>query len=148
MWILFLMWIPCLRSENHVSKLCGKEYKQDEQTDISMRVVTDHIRSVTFMVSDGIMPSNEGRGYVLRRLLRRAARHGRKLGINDKFLAQLATTVIEGSKDGYPELDEKREFILEVIQREEENFDKTIDQGLSILKDMQDKLKAEEQICS
>ncbi len=128
---------------NHVSKLCGKEYKQDEQTDISMRVVTDHIRSVTFMVSDGIMPSNEGRGYVLRRLLRRAARHGRLLGIEDKFLADLATTVIEGSKDGYPELDEKRKFILEVIQREEENFNNTIDSGLSILKEMQEKLKAE-----
>ena len=127
---------------NHVSKLCGKEYKQDEQTDISMRVITDHIRSVTFMVSDGIMPSNEGRGYVLRRLLRRAARHGRLLGITDKFLADLAVTVIEGSKDGYPELDEKREFILEVIQREEEKFDKTIDQGLSILDEMEKEMSA------
>ncbi len=121
----------------HVSKLCGKEYKDDEQTDISMRVITDHIRSVTFMVSDGIMPSNEGRGYVLRRLLRRAARHGRLLGIDGKFLSELATTVIEGSKDGYPELDEKRKFILEVIEREEDNFNNTIDQGLSILKEMQ-----------
>ena len=127
---------------DHVSKLSGKEYKRDENTDVSIRVITDHIRSVTFMVSDGIMPSNEGRGYVLRRLLRRAARHGRLLGITDKFLADLAVTVIEGSKDGYPELDEKREFILEVIQREEEKFDKTIDQGLAILDDMEKEMSA------
>ena len=128
---------------DHVSRLSGKQYKESEETDVSMRVITDHIRSVTFMVSDGIMPSNEGRGYVLRRLLRRAARHGRLLGIEDKFLAELATTVIEGSKGGYPELDEKRKFILEVIQREEENFNNTIDSGLSILKEMQEKLKSE-----
>ncbi len=126
----------------HVTKLSGKAYREDEDTDVSIRVITDHIRSVTFMVSDGIMPSNEGRGYVLRRLLRRAARHGRLLGIKDRFLADLAVTVIEGSKDGYPELDEKREFILEVIQREEEKFDKTIDQGLSILEDMENDMKA------
>lgn len=100
---------------DHVCKMSGIGYKDDEKTDISIRVITDHIRSVTFMVSDGIMPSNEGRGYVLRRLLRRAARHGRLLGIQNKFLADLATTVIEGSKDGYPELEEKKDFILEVI---------------------------------
>lgn len=127
---------------DHVSHMCKKTYKEDEATDVSMRVITDHIRSVTFMVSDGIMPSNEGRGYVLRRLLRRAARHGRLLGIKGRFLGELALTVIEGSKDGYPELDEKREFILEVIEREEEKFDKTIDQGLTILSDMEENLTA------
>ncbi len=126
---------------DHVCKMSGIEYKENEQSDISIRVITDHIRSVTFMVSDGIMPSNEGRGYVLRRLLRRAARHGRLLGIQDKFLANLATTVIEGSKDGYPELEEKRDFILEVITREEDNFYNTIDQGLSILEGMEKELE-------
>ena len=103
---------------------------------MSIRVITDHIRSVTFMISDGIMPSNEGRGYVLRRLLRRACRHGRLLGIHKGFLPELAESVIAGSKDGYPELEEKREFILKVISKEEEQFNKTIDQGLGILSDM------------
>ena len=126
---------------DHVCKMSGIGYKDDEKTDISIRVITDHIRSVTFMVSDGIMPSNEGRGYVLRRLLRRAARHGRLLGIQNKFLADLATTVIEGSKDGYPELEEKNDFILEVITREEDNFYNTIDQGLSILEAMEKELE-------
>lgn len=125
---------------NKVCEMAGVEYQKDEQTDISIRVITDHIRSVTFMVSDGIMPSNEGRGYVLRRLLRRAARHGRLLGIQDKFLSRLCETVIEGSKDGYPELEEKKAFIFKVIDQEEDNFNKTIDQGLSILAEMEEEL--------
>ena len=104
--------------------------------DCSVRVIVDHIRSATFMISDGIMPSNEGRGYVLRRLIRRAARHGRKLGIEGTFLNELTKTVIEGSKDGYPELDEKRDFIISVLTEEENKFEATIDQGLRILSDL------------
>ena len=126
---------------NKVCEMAGVKYKEDEKQDVSIRVITDHIRSVTFMVSDGSMPSNEGRGYVLRRLLRRAARHGRLLGIQDKFLSKLCETVIEGSKDGYPELEEKKEFITKVISEEEEKFNKTIDQGLSILADMEKALE-------
>ena len=126
---------------NKVCEMAGVKYKEDEKQDVSIRVITDHIRSVTFMVSDGIMPSNEGRGYVLRRLLRRAARHGRLLGIQDKFLSKLCETVIDGSKDGYPELEEKKEFITKVISEEEEKFNKTIDQGLSILADMEKALE-------
>ena len=126
---------------NKVCEMADVKYKEDEKQDVSIRVITDHIRSVTFMVSDGIMPSNEGRGYVLRRLLRRAARHGRLLGIQDKFLSKLCETVIEGSKDGYPELEEKKEFITKVISEEEEKFNKTIDQGLSILADMEKALE-------
>lgn len=121
---------------DHVCRLAGKEYGKEYNNDVSIRVITDHIRSVTFMISDGIMPSNEGRGYVLRRLLRRACRHGRLLGIHKGFLPELAETVIAGSKDGYPELEEKKEFILKVITKEEEQFNKTIDQGLGILSDM------------
>ena len=121
---------------DHVCRLSGKEYGKEYNNDVSIRVITDHIRSVTFMISDGIMPSNEGRGYVLRRLLRRACRHGRLLGIHKGFLPELAQTVIKGSKDGYPELEEKKEFILKVITKEEEQFNKTIDQGLGILSDM------------
>ena len=121
---------------DHVCRLANAEYGRDEETDVSLRVITDHIRSVTFMISDGIMPSNEGRGYVLRRLLRRALRHGRLLDIPGEFLVELAQTVIEGSKDGYPELEEKKEFIFKVIAKEEEQFNKTIDPGLSILADM------------
>ena len=124
----------------HVCKLAKVRYKEDNHTDISIRVITDHIRSVTFMISDGIMPSNEGRGYVLRRLLRRACRHGRLLSIKDKFLVELTKTVITGSKDGYPELEDKCEFIFNVIAKEEEQFNKTIDQGLSILGDMERKM--------
>ena len=100
------------------------------------------MRSVSFMISDGIMPTNEGRGYVLRRLIRRAARHGRLLGIEGKFLAKLSETVIEGSKDGYPELEEKRDFIVKVLSQEEDKFNKTIDQGLSILAQMEEDMKA------
>ena len=121
----------------HVCNMAGVEYGKDDQTDVSIRVITDHIRSVTFMISDGILPSNSGRGYVLRRLLRRACRHGRLLGIKGAFLVELAETVIEGSKDGYPELEEKKDFIFKVITKEEEQFNKTIDQGLNILAGME-----------
>ncbi len=122
-----------LALREHVCKLADAEYGKNEDTDVSIRVITDHVRSVTFMISDGILPSNSGRGYVLRRLLRRASRHGRLLGIGRAFLVELSETVIEGSKDGYPELEEKKEFIFKVIAKEEEQFNKTIDQGLSIL---------------
>ncbi|MBQ9562718.1 MAG: alanine--tRNA ligase [Lachnospiraceae bacterium] len=122
---------------DHVCRLAGVEYETDPKKDMSIRLITDHIRSVTFMASDGIMPSNEGRGYVLRRLLRRAARHGRLLGISGRFLAELAQTVIEGSRDGYPELEEKRAMILKVITQEENNFNAVIDQGLEILSDLE-----------
>ena len=121
-----------------VADIAHTKYKDNDKHDVSLRLITDHIRSCTFMISDGIMPSNEGRGYVLRRLLRRAARHGRMLGIKDKFLAGLAETVIESSKDGYPELEERREMILKVLTEEEDKFYKTIDQGLSILSDLED----------
>ena len=124
-----------------VCEFAGAVYKTDENKDISIRLITDHIRSATFMISDGIMPTNEGRGYVLRRLIRRAARHGRLLGIDGKFLAKLSATVIEGSKDGYPELDEKKDFIFKVLTQEEDKFNKTIDQGLSILATLQEELK-------
>ena len=126
-----------------ICELSGKTYQKDALDDVSIRLITDHIRSVTFMVSDGIMPSNEGRGYVLRRLIRRAARHGRLLGIDGLFLAKLSETVIHESKDGYPELEEKKDFIFKVLSQEEEKFNKTIDQGLAILAEMQDKLEKE-----
>jgi len=126
-----------------VCQLSDKQYKADEETDVSLRIVTDHIKSCTFMISDGIMPSNEGRGYVLRRLLRRAARHGRKLGIEGKFLADLSRTVIELSKGGYPELDEKKAMIFKVLSEEEDKFNKTIDQGMEILADMEREMEAE-----
>lgn len=132
--------IKALRDK--VCEFAGVEYKADADKDVSIRLITDHIRSATFMISDGIMPTNEGRGYVLRRLIRRAARHGRLLGIDGKFLAKLSATVIEGSKDGYPELEEKKEFIFKVLTQEEDKFNKTIDQGLSILTSMQDEMKA------
>ena len=121
---------------DRVAELAHTEYGRDEKTDISLRLITDHIRSCTFMISDGITPSNAGRGYVLRRLLRRAARHGKAIGIDGLFLANLCDTVIEGSKDGYPELFEKREMIRKTLTEEEERFAKTIDQGLSILEGM------------
>ncbi len=128
-----------------ICSLAKASYGSDEKKDISIRVITDHIRSVTFMVSDGILPSNEGRGYVLRRLLRRAARHGRLLGIQGQFLSQVAETVIQESKIGYPELEERKDYILKLITTEEESFNKTIDQGLSILKDTVEQLKKENQ---
>lgn len=124
-----------------VCELAHKKYQTDELDDVSIRLITDHIRSATFMVSDGIMPSNEGRGYVLRRLIRRAARHGRMLGIEGVFLAELSSTVITESSDGYPELEEKKEFIFKVLTQEEEKFNKTIDQGLSILAEMQQSME-------
>ncbi len=117
-----------------VCAIAKVEYKSDSKKDVSIRLITDHIRSVAFMTSDGILPSNEGRGYVLRRLLRRAARHGKLLGIEGKFLTKLAEIVIETSKDAYSELKEKEAYILKIISIEEERFDETIDQGLSILK--------------
>lgn len=129
---------------DHICRLADTEYGKDAQADISIRVITDHTRSVTFMISDGIMPSNEGRGYVLRRLLRRACRHGRLLGIEGSFIPELAQTVIEGSKDGYPELEEKKDFILKMIAKEEDQFNKTIDQGLGILAEMTAKMEAEQ----
>ena len=129
---------------DHICRLADTEYGKDAQADISIRVITDHTRSVTFMISDGIMPSNEGRGYVLRRLLRRACRHGRLLGIEGSFIPELAQTVIEGSKDGYPELEEKKDFILKVIAKEEDQFNKTIDQGLGILAEMTAYMEAEQ----
>ena len=127
---------------NKVCEIAGTEYQKDDNTDVSIRLITDHIRSATFMISDGIMPTNEGRGYVLRRLIRRAARHGRLLGIKGCFLAELSNTVIAGSKDGYPELDEKKDFIFKVLTKEEEQFSKTIDQGLHILEEMENEMQA------
>ena len=127
---------------NRVCELAHTEYETDPVKDVSIRLITDHIRSCTFMISDGIMPSNEGRGYVLRRLLRRAARHGRLLGIEGSFLANLSETVINGSRDGYPELEEKKEMIFKVLTEEENKFNKTIDQGLSILSDMEEEMTA------
>ena len=124
-----------------VCALAHTEYQKDEKKDVSLRIIADHVKSCTFMISDGIMPSNEGRGYVLRRLLRRAARHGRILGIEGRFMAGLAKEVIELSKDGYPELEEKQAMILKVLTEEEEKFNKTIDQGLAILAGMEAEMK-------
>ena len=126
---------------HHVERITGKAYGQDDKTDISIRVITDHIRSTTFMVSDGILPSNEGRGYVLRRLLRRAARHGRMLGVTCPFLTELVDTVIRENKVAYPELEEHADYIKKVIGTEEERFYKTIDQGLNILNNLIDSIE-------
>ncbi|MCR4594049.1 MAG: alanine--tRNA ligase, partial [Clostridiales bacterium] len=120
----------------HIMRISGVEYHKDPKKDVSLRVITDHIRSTTMMIGDGVMPSNEGRGYVLRRLLRRAARHGRLLGIDRPFLAEVAETVIKENESAYPNLNEKKDFIIKVISTEEENFYKTIDSGLSILEKM------------
>ena len=125
-----------------VCKLAGISYHEDEDKDISLRIVTDHTKSCTFMISDGIMPSNEGRGYVLRRLIRRAVRHGRKLGITHNFMTDMAKNVIENNKDGYPELHEKEAMILKVLSEEEEKFNKTIDAGMEILSQMVEETKA------
>ena len=119
----------------HISEIAGVKYGDDPKTDISLRVITDHIRSTTFMIGDGVMPSNNGRGYVLRRLLRRAARHGRLLGIDRMFLTEVCDTVIRENESAYPELKDKRDFIHNVIATEETNFAKTIDQGMKILED-------------
>ena len=134
---------------HHVEHIAGKTYMQDPKTDISIRVITDHIRSCTFMVSDGILPSNEGRGYVLRRLLRRAARHGRMLGIDHPFLVDLVETVIQSSESAYPELREHDAYIKKVIGTEEANFARTIDAGMNILNTMIDRLeKAHQKLLS
>lgn len=119
-----------------VSEIAGVKYHEDDKSDVSLRVITDHIRSTTFMIGDGVMPSNEGRGYVLRRLLRRAARHGRLLGINDLFLCEVAKVVIEENKNAYPNLVEKYDFIMKVIGSEEESFNKTIDTGTQLLNEL------------
>lgn len=121
---------------DRICDIAKTSYHMNAKNDESIRLITDHIRSSTFLIADGVMPSNEGRGYVLRRLIRRAARHGRLLGIEDAFLSRLCQTVIEQSSDGYPELEEKKEFIIKVFAQEEEKFDKTIDQGLVILSQM------------
>ena len=126
---------------NKVCEVAGKTYGVHHDDDVSIRLLTDHMRSATFLISDGVMPTNEGRGYVLRRLIRRAARHGRLLGIEGPFLEKLSETVIEGSKDGYPELEEKKTFILNVLHNEESQFNKTIDQGLKILADLEAEMK-------
>jgi alanyl-tRNA synthetase len=127
---------------DHVCAIAGKTYGKDKENDISIRVVTDHIRSAMFMISDGVIPSNEGRGYVLRRILRRACRHGKLLGITRPFLCELCLTAIGECESAYPELSEKKDYILKVISMEEERFDATIDAGLSILSGMTESAKA------
>lgn len=123
-----------------VCEIAGIEYHSDKEKDVSVRLITDHMRSATFLISDGVMPTNKGRGYVLRRLIRRVARHGRLLGIEEAFLAKLSAVVIQESKDGYPELEEKKEFIFRVLTEEESKFNKTIDLGLGILSDLMNDL--------
>lgn len=126
-----------------VCSLANVRYGKDYKNDVSIRIITDHVRSMTFMISDGVLPSNEGRGYVLRRILRRAARHGRLLGIKNIFLHNLCDTVIEVSKDAYTELQQKKEYIKKVIKLEEEKFEETIDSGIGILKEFVDELESE-----
>ncbi len=123
----------------NISEIVGVKYGESDKTDISLRVITDHIRSTTFMIADGVMPSNEGRGYVLRRLLRRAARHGRLLGYHEPFLYKVCDTVIKENESAYPELREKQDFITKLIKVEEENFSRTIDQGLALLNEIIDR---------
>ena len=127
---------------DRICQIANVTYQTDDAKDVSIRLITDHIRSSTFLISDGVKPSNEGRGYVLRRLIRRAARHGRKLGISGEFLAELSKTVIDECKDGYSELFEKKDYILTVLTQEEKQFNKTIDSGLSILSEMEEEMKA------
>ncbi|MBQ2276533.1 MAG: alanine--tRNA ligase [Lachnospiraceae bacterium] len=134
--------IKALRDK--VCEMAHVSYLQDDKIDVSIRLITDHIRSITFMLSDGIRPTNEGRGYVLRRLLRRAARHGRLLNIKGNFLAKLSETVIEVSKEAYPELEEKKDFIFQTLENEEASFNKTIDQGLAILSDLVEELQKQQ----
>ena len=127
----------------HISAIAGVEYKKDEKTDVSLRVITDHIRSTVFMVSDGILPQNEGRGYVLKRLLRRAARHGLLLGIEEPFLYKVAETVIKENESAYPNLVENKDYIIKIIKTEEERFAKTIAGGMALLSEEIEKLTAE-----
>ena len=127
---------------NKVSEITGAKYEQSDKIDVSLRVITDHIRSATFMICDGVLPSNEGRGYVLRRLLRRAARHGKLLGVNEPFLYRVCDTVIHENEGHYPELRERQDYITKVIRVEEENFAKTIDGGLRIFNEMLEGHKA------
>lgn len=126
---------------NEVCEKAGVKYGDNHKTDVSLKIITDHIRSVTFMIADGILPSNEGRGYVLRRLLRRAARHGKLLGINNAFLFELCDVVIENSKGAYAELETKKDYIKKIIKLEEEKFDETIDQGMGILNEYISEMK-------
>ncbi|MBO6213951.1 MAG: alanine--tRNA ligase, partial [Lachnospiraceae bacterium] len=128
---------------DHVCSLSGKTYQTNAAYDVSIRLITDHIRSATFLACDGVLPSNEGRGYVMRRLIRRAARHGRILGIEGEFLAKLSNTVINESKDGYPELADKQDKIFKILTEEEKQFNKTIDKGLAILSELEEKLASE-----
>lgn len=128
---------------DNVCELSGKEYGKSTETDVSIRLITDHSRAVTFLISDGVLPSNEGRGYVLRRLIRRAARHGRLLGIKNNFLVKLMETVIENYGEAYPDLVEKKEYIKKILTVEEEKFSETLDQGMVILKEYMDKIKSE-----
>ncbi|MEG1179365.1 MAG: alanine--tRNA ligase, partial [Oscillospiraceae bacterium] len=126
----------------HIMHIADVKYHDNDKSDVSLRVITDHIRSTTFMISDGVMPSNEGRGYVLRRLLRRAARHGRLLGIDHAFLADVAETVIMENASAYPNLVDKHDFIIKIIQSEEESFEKTIDTGMQLLSEMIENAKS------
>ncbi|NCC69950.1 MAG: alanine--tRNA ligase, partial [Clostridia bacterium] len=126
---------------NKVSDITGARYGQSKKVDASLRVITDHIRSATMMICDGVLPSNEGRGYILRRLLRRAARHGKLLGVNEPFLYEVCATVIAENKFAYPDLAEKQDYITRVIKIEEENFSKTIDAGMKIVSEMLDEHK-------
>ncbi|WMJ85082.1 alanine--tRNA ligase [Oscillospiraceae bacterium LTW-04] len=131
------------RIMSHISKIAGVTYKDDPKTDISLRVITDHVRSTTMMIGDGVVPSNEGRGYVLRRLLRRAARHGRLLGITEPFLYQVVDTVIEENKVAYPGLVDTRDYIVKVVKMEEERFSRTIDSGMELLSNIIDRIESE-----
>ena len=129
--------------KNKVCEMVGKKYGENHATDVSLRIIIDHIRSITFMIGDGVLPSSEGRGYVLRRLLRRAVRHGRQLGVQKEFLQEIADTTIDGTKQAYPELAQKREHIKTTISREENNFRKTLEQGMELIEDIVKTAKAQ-----
>lgn len=124
-----------------IELLSGEKYKADEKKDVSIRVIVDHLRSAVYLIADGVLPSNEGRGYVLRRLIRRACRHGKTLGLNDAFLYELAGIVIELGREAYPELSSNEELIYKALKTEEENFGKTLDQGLDILSNILEKMR-------
>ena len=131
------------RTMNRIGEIAGATYRKDAKTDVSLRVITDHIRSTTMMIGDGVVPSNEGRGYVLRRLLRRAARHGRLLGITKPFLFDVCSTVIDENKTAYPNLADNQDYIVRVIRMEEDRFLRTIDQGMELLTSLIDAIEAE-----